>query len=82
MPNLNFSLLIDTRWCLDELLRDGHIDQRDYNLVLTSQRPQLHPLQIIAGFNLTDKKTANQTVANPLTAVSYTHLTLPTICSV
>lgn len=70
MPNLNFSLLIDTRWCLDELLRDGHIDQRDYNLVLTSQRPQLHPLQIIAGFNLTDKKTANQTVANPPTVLT------------
>lgn len=54
----NFSFLIDTRWCLDELLKDGHIDQRDYNLVITNQRAKLHPVQVIAGFNLTDKKTA------------------------
>lgn len=54
----NFSFLIDTRWCLDELLKDGHIDQRDYNLVITNQRAKLHPLQVIAGFNLSDKKTA------------------------
>lgn len=54
----NFSFLIDTRWCLDELLKDGHIDQRDYNLVITNQRAKLHPLQVIAGFSLTDKKTA------------------------
>ncbi|WP_394261864.1 GspE/PulE family protein, partial [Moraxella boevrei] len=53
-----FSIVIDTRWCLDELLKAGHIDQRDYNLVITSNRPNLHPLQVIAGFNLTDKKTA------------------------
>lgn len=53
-----FSFLIDTRWVLDELLNDGHIDQRDYNLVITNQRAKLHPLQVIAGFNLVDKKTA------------------------
>lgn len=55
MLNSQFSIVIDTRWCLDELLKDGKIDQRDYNLVITSQRPKLHPLQIIASFNLTDK---------------------------
>nr|WP_315043494.1 GspE/PulE family protein [uncultured Moraxella sp.] len=58
MLSEQFSIVIDTRWCLDELLKAGHIDQRDYNLVLTSNRPNLHPLQVIAGFNLTDKKTA------------------------
>lgn len=70
MPNPNFSLLIDTRWCLDELLQDGHIDQRDYNLVLTSQRVQQHPLQIIAGFHLTDKATASHATANPPTVLT------------
>lgn len=58
MLNQTFSIVIDTRWCLDELLKTGHIDQRDYNLVITSNRPNLHPLQVIAGFNLMDKKTA------------------------
>ncbi|MFW2177972.1 MULTISPECIES: GspE/PulE family protein [unclassified Moraxella] len=53
-----FSFIIDTRWVLDELLKDSHIDQRDYNLVITNQRAKLHPLQVIAGFNLSDKKTA------------------------
>lgn len=28
-----FSMIIDTRWCLDELLKDGIIDQRDYHLI-------------------------------------------------
>lgn len=58
MLTQNFSIVIDTRWCLDELLKAGRIDQRDYNLVITSNRPNLHPLQVIAGFNLMDKKTA------------------------
>ncbi|ELA08616.1 type II secretion system protein [Moraxella macacae 0408225] len=58
MQNRSFSIVIDVRWCLDELLKAGHIDQRDYNLVITSNRPNLHPLQVIAGFNLTDKNTA------------------------
>ncbi len=58
MFTTEFSMIIDTRWCLDELLKDKIIDQRDYNLVITSQRAKLHPLQIIASFNLTDKKTA------------------------
>lgn len=57
MQNHQFSIVIDTRWCLDELLKEGKIDQRDYNLVMTSQRPKLHPLNVIASFNLTDKQT-------------------------
>lgn len=57
MQNHAFSLVIDTRWCLDELLKEGKIDSRDYNLVMTSQRPKMHPLTVIASFNLTDKQT-------------------------
>lgn len=57
MQNPQFSILIDTRWCLDELLKEGKIDPRDYNLVMTSQRPKMHPTTVIASFNLTDKQT-------------------------
>lgn len=57
MHNPQFSLVIDTRWCLDELLKEGKIDSRDYNLVMTSQRPKMHPTTVIASFNLTDKQT-------------------------
>lgn len=72
MLNPNFSVVIDTRWCLDELFKDNMIDQRDLNLVLTSQRPKLHPLQVVASFNLMNKqtgqtltlKTLNQWLAN------------------
>lgn len=72
MLNPNFSVVIDTRWCLDELFKDNIIDQRDLNLVLTSQRPKLHPLQVVASFNLMNKqtgqtltlKTLNQWLAN------------------
>lgn len=53
-----FSIQVDVRWCLDELLADGRITQRDVNLVTTTARrkEQLHwhPLLIIADFNLTD----------------------------
>lgn len=52
------SMIIDVRWCLDELLKDQIIDQRDYNLVMTSQRPKLHPLQVVASFNLINKLTS------------------------
>ncbi len=51
--NFNFSLLIDLRWCLDALLEEGLIDQKGYNLVMTSRRdPKAHPLQVIAQFRL------------------------------
>ncbi len=49
------SLIVDLRWCLDELLKDGHINQKSYNLVITSRNdPELHPVQNIARFNLTN----------------------------
>ena len=53
-----FSFQVDVRWCLEELLKDGRISQRDLNLVTTTSRrkEQLtwHPLQIIADFGLND----------------------------
>ena len=33
-----FSLQIDTRWCLDALLKAGRITQRDANLIATTSR--------------------------------------------
>lgn len=68
MPISSFSLTIDVRWCLDELLNDGVIDQRSYNLVITSRThneptrtqntdKQIHPLQIIAKFSLKNQLT-------------------------
>jgi general secretion pathway protein E len=54
-----FSLRIDLRWCLDELLKDGRITQRDLNLVSTTPRARdhlnWHPLQVIANFELQDE---------------------------
>ncbi len=52
------SYRIDTRWCLDELLKEGRISQRDANLAGTTprSREQLHwhPLQMIAQFDFVD----------------------------
>ncbi len=57
---MDFSFLLDVRWCLDALLSDGMIEQKTYNLIMTSRRdPKLHPLQAIAFFkpiNLQDDK--------------------------
>lgn len=48
-----YSLLIDLRWCLDELLNDGILDARSYHLVITSNREKNKPpLQIIADYQL------------------------------
>ena len=48
-----YSIVIDLRWCLDELLADKVIDQRGYNLVITSRRDkQQHPLVTISEFGL------------------------------
>ncbi len=53
-----FSIQVDVRWCLDQLMADGRITQRDVNLVTTTARRKeqmhWHPLLIIADFNLTD----------------------------
>ncbi len=49
----DYSLMIDLRWCLDELLADRVIDQRGYNLVMTSRRDKAqHPLVTISEFGL------------------------------
>ena len=57
---MNFNFEIDTTWCLEQLLRDGRISERDKLLVQTThrQREQLkwHPLQWIAHFNLSDQQ--------------------------
>ena len=49
----DYSLMIDLRWCLDELLADRVIDQRGYNLVMTSRRDKAqHPLITVSEFGL------------------------------
>lgn len=54
-----FSLVIDLRWCLDELLADRVIDQRGYNLILTSRRDKSqHPLVTIDEFGLPNNHNA------------------------
>ena len=48
-----YSIVIDLRWCLDELLADKAIDQRGYNLVITSRRDKAqHPLLTVSEFGL------------------------------
>ncbi len=57
----DFSMTVDLRWCLDELLSEQVIDQRDYNLVMTSRRDKgQHPLQIISEFSLKSHQDATQ----------------------
>lgn len=56
-----FSFQVDVRWCLDTLLQQQRIRQRDANLVATTPRRkdqlQWHPLQFIASFDLIDQTT-------------------------
>ncbi|WP_440464053.1 GspE/PulE family protein [Psychrobacter sp. ASPA161_6] len=53
MSAQKYSIVIDLRWCLDELLADKVIDQRGYNLVITSRRDKAqHPLLTISEFGL------------------------------
>ncbi len=53
MSEQKYSIVIDLRWCLDELLADRVIDQRSYNLVITSRRAkEQHPLLTISEFGL------------------------------
>ncbi len=60
MPVPEFSLIIDLRWCLDELLADKVIDQRGYNLVITSRRDKAqHPLLTISEFGLPNAHNAH-----------------------
>ena len=63
MNKPTISYRIDTRWCLDELLKDGRISQRDANLVATTPRTRdklhWHPLQMIAQFDMADQKNVD-----------------------
>ncbi|ENX41737.1 GspE/PulE family protein [Acinetobacter sp. NIPH 2100] len=62
----NFSFTIDVTWCLEQLLKDGRMTERDKLLVQTThrQKEQLkwHPLQWIANFNLKDQLNASSTL--------------------
>lgn len=63
-----FSLMIDLRWCLDELLADRVIDQRGYNLVMTSRRDKAqHPLVTISDFGLPNAHALESSPAQKLT---------------
>lgn len=57
-------LHIDTQWCLEQLLHDGMISEKDRLLVQTTsrQKDQLkwHPLQWIAHFNLRNVSPPHQ----------------------
>ncbi|WP_180068994.1 GspE/PulE family protein [Acinetobacter sp. YH16038] len=63
---MKFDFEIDTGWCLDQLLKDGKITERDRMRVQTThrQREQLkwHPLQWIANFNLVDRSHPQSTL--------------------
>lgn len=56
---MTYHFEIDTQWCLEQLLKDGRISERDKLLIQTTHRnkEQLkwHPLQWIAHFNLKDQ---------------------------
>ncbi|MGP4713211.1 GspE/PulE family protein [uncultured Psychrobacter sp.] len=61
MSTPKFSLVIDLRWCLDELLADKVIDSRGYNLVMTSRRDKAqHPLVTISEFGLPNAHLIHQ----------------------
>lgn len=61
-----YSFAVDLIWCLDQLLEQGLIYEREKALVQTTHRnkEQLawHPLQWIAQFNLQNQKDPNKTL--------------------
>ncbi|MFC6382111.1 GspE/PulE family protein [Psychrobacter glacincola] len=68
MPAQQYSIVIDLRWCLDELLADKLIDQRGYNLVITSRRNKAqHPLLTISEFGLPNSHALDNNPENKLT---------------
>ena len=68
MPVQKYSIVIDLRWCLDELLADRVIDQRGYNLVITSRRNKAqHALITISEFGLPNGHALNNNSENKLT---------------
>src|SRR5690606_5562857 len=68
MPAQKYSIVIDLRWCLDELLADRVIDQRGYNIVITSRRNKAqHPLLTISEFGLPNGHALDSNSENKLT---------------
>lgn len=68
MSAQQYSIVIDLRWCLDELLADRVIDQRGYNLVITSRRDKAqHPLLTISEFGLPNGHATDNSAENKLT---------------
>ena len=68
MSDQKYSIVIDLRWCLDELLADKVIDQRGYNLVITSRRDKTqHPLLTINDFGLQNGHALDNSNENKLT---------------
>ena len=68
MSDQKYSIVIDLRWCLDELLADKVIDQRGYNLVITSRRDKTqHPLLTISDFGLQNGHALDNSNENKLT---------------
>ncbi|MEL0619033.1 GspE/PulE family protein [Psychrobacter proteolyticus] len=68
MSAQQYSIVIDLRWCLDELLADKVIDQRGYNLVITSRRDKAqHPLLTISEFGLPNGHATENSAENKLT---------------
>ncbi|WP_368571022.1 GspE/PulE family protein [Acinetobacter haemolyticus] len=63
---VNFSFTVDVTWCLEQLLKDGLITERDKLLIQTThrQKEQLkwHPLQWIANFKLKDQLNPTSTL--------------------
>ncbi|MCU4412807.1 GspE/PulE family protein [Acinetobacter sp. WU_MDCI_Axc73] len=61
---MKFNFEIDTIWCLEQLLKDGRITERDKLLIQTThrQKDQLkwHPIQWIAQFNLKDQQSLDK----------------------
>ncbi|WP_420002272.1 GspE/PulE family protein [Acinetobacter sp. LF10] len=62
----NFSFTVDVTWCLEQLLKDGRITERDKLLIQTThrQKDQLkwHPLQWVGHFNLKDQLNLTSTL--------------------
>ena len=68
MSAQKYSIVIDLRWCLDELLADKVIDQRGYNLVITSRRDKAqHPLLTISEFGLPNEHALDNEQQQKLT---------------
>lgn len=59
---MTFNFEIDTTWCLEQLLQEGRISEKDKLLIQTTHRQskqlKWHALQWIASFNLLDRSHA------------------------